>query len=142
MKQEILSPSVHARIVQYLRAGIPPRTAAVGAGISRATFDAWLERGARAPRGKYRALYDAVTEAEALYEGDLVTEIYQAAQKDDRVGFGFMERRHPETYGRQRVLAKRGDDPIGRIAPQRLLLPVEEALRAVTPRRRSDDDEP
>ena len=140
MKREILSDEVRARIEQYVRAGIPRRVAALGAGISSETFEMWMQRGERASRGKYRALYDAVTVAEALYEGDLVAELYKSVQQNARIGFGLLERRHPETYGRQRLFAKR-EDPRGRGAPQRLLLPAEEALRAVPPRRRSGEGE-
>ena len=66
-----LTPEIHARIVQYVRAGIPPRTAAGAAGVPPKVFGGWMVRGRQTSRGRYRALWDAIVQSEAQFEVEL-----------------------------------------------------------------------
>ncbi len=60
-----LIPALHAAIVAYIRAGAFEWVAAEAAGIHRATYYRWMDRGREATSGIYREFYDAVTEARA-----------------------------------------------------------------------------
>src|SRR5579859_5859860 len=79
---QVLNDLVLDRIVRVVRAGIDPDVAAGFAGILPETFAAWMERGARGRRGKYRTLYEQVTEAAALAEADATQNVRKAAQHD------------------------------------------------------------
>lgn len=138
MKPPMLTPALEARVVQYVRAGVPLDTAVAAVGVPPSVFATWMERGARARRGRLRDLHAAVTRAEAAFEAELVADLYAAAQKDDKLGIAYLERRHIEQYGRQRLLGKVGGEAVT-VTPQRLLLPEEEPLRTVQPRRRPND---
>lgn len=132
-----LTPEIQDRIVQYVRAGVPPTTAAGGAGVPAKVFRDWLTRGRACSRGRYRALWEAVTEAEAAFEVELGAEVFKAAATEERVGFALLERRYAESYGRRR--AGSPVDPHAPVAvgihlPPRQPLPMEPATpRAPAP---------
>jgi hypothetical protein len=60
-----LTPEVHRRIVDYLKAGAYLETAAAGAGVSKTTLYDWLRRGARATTGPHHDFAEAVQHATA-----------------------------------------------------------------------------
>lgn len=60
-----LTPALAERILGYLRAGGYDWVAAEAAGVPRAVFEEWLERGARRRRQPYRRFYQEVMAARA-----------------------------------------------------------------------------
>jgi hypothetical protein len=59
-----LTPAVEAKVLGYIRAGGFAHVAAEAAGVPRATFAAWLERGSRSgAREPYRSFVQRVQEA-------------------------------------------------------------------------------
>jgi transposase-like protein len=95
-----LTPEVHQRIVQYVRAGNFRITAAAAAGISPVTLRDWLRRGARgeAPFDSFREDVDA---AEAQAEARLVTLVAKAAEHDWRAAAWHLERRVHKRWGKK-----------------------------------------
>lgn len=109
-----LTPEVHERIVRSMRAGNYFETACRAAGISPATgylWKAWGEgrevKGRPKPRvlRPYVAFVDAVTRAEAHAEEQAAANWLKHARKaeDWRGEAEYLQRRHPDRWGRQRV---------------------------------------
>lgn len=95
-----LNPAVQEFVCQAIRAGTPPETAAVYAGIHRATYYRWMQRGQDRP-GAYRDFRDAVQKALADFEVRNVTIVQQAATKNWVAAMTLLERRFPERWGRR-----------------------------------------
>lgn len=92
------SPAVHDRIVLALRAGNYRKVAAASAGVSEATFHAWM----KSPRKQFRALQEDVARAEAEFEVTTVGQIARLVPNSPESGFKLLERRYPGRWGRAR----------------------------------------
>lgn len=104
-----LTPEAHAAIVADVERGNFAETAAQLAGIDRATFFRWMDRGARSaaddPDGAiYRDFRAAVTRARAKAEADAVQEIRNGFA-DPKTGAEraqwYLERAHNDRWGRR-----------------------------------------
>lgn len=97
-----LTPDVQAKVAEMLRAGNHVEAAAEAAGISRATFYAWLKRAEskRAADRPYREFAAAVEQAQAEAEARLVVLISRAGAKSWQAAAWLLERQHPERWGR------------------------------------------
>lgn len=92
------SPAVHDRIVLALRAGNYRKVAAASAGVSEATFHAWM----KSPRKQLRGFQEAVARAEAEFEVTTVGQIARKVATSPESGFKLLERRYPGRWGRAR----------------------------------------
>ncbi len=70
-----LTPEVHNQIVTAIRAGAFDWVAAEAAGISKATYYRWLQRGEAARRGPYREFWVDVRQARAQARVAAETEV-------------------------------------------------------------------
>jgi hypothetical protein len=98
-----LTPEVMDRIVRAVRAGNYPEAAARAAGISPATYYRWMKEGEKASRGIKHDFYEAVRQAEAEAEVEIVARIMKAIPDDWRAGMKFLERRHSGRWGRRQA---------------------------------------
>lgn len=69
-----LTPALQAAIIKLLRAGNYVETAALACGVTKQTLYNWQLRG-EDEQGPYRDFLDAVKEAQALAEVDLLKEV-------------------------------------------------------------------
>lgn len=98
-RQSKLTPAVQARIVEAIAGGNYYEAAAALAGISRPTLFRWLEKGETAHSGMYRDFRNAVLEAEAQAEAEMVR-LWRAQAPDNwAAARDFLARRHPERWG-------------------------------------------
>ena len=95
-----LTPAVQERICTAIRAGAPPETAAVYAGIGKSTYYAWMRRGERGT-GPFVEFREAIKKALADFEVRNVTIVQQAAPADWKAAMPLLERRFPERWGRR-----------------------------------------
>ncbi len=113
MRRLTLTPDVHAKVREALDAGAYQTDAAAYAGISPRTYWSWLERG-RAAVDRIEAGEDVDETDEALaaflhmVDGsrarvtvELAGCIREAAARDWRAAAWWLERSHPETYGKR-----------------------------------------
>jgi transposase len=98
-----LTPEVMERVVRAVRAGNYPEAAARAAGISPATYYRWMKEGEKASRGIKREFHDAIRQAEAEVEVEIVARILKAVPEDWRAGITFLERRHSGRWGRRQA---------------------------------------
>src|SRR4051794_33521992 len=97
-----LTREVLDRIVQAIRAGNHREIAARSAGIGESTLYRWLARGRELERGLHRELVDAVAAAEADAEVHAVAVSRKAiVNGNPAAACRYLERRHPERWGRQ-----------------------------------------
>ena len=96
-----LTPAVQARIVAHLRAGNYIETAAAAAGITKETLYDWLRRGAAETFGPHRQFSDAVQEAQAAAETDMVRLVATAAKEQWQAAAWHLERKFPDRWGRR-----------------------------------------
>ena len=90
-----------AKLVDAIRQGHYYETACAYAGISYQTFRNWMQQGEAAKSGRYFEFFEAITRAEAEAE-DRAVQIWQAAMATDwRAAQMFLERRHPDRWGKQ-----------------------------------------
>ena len=73
------------------------------AGIDRKTLLNWLKRGERERLWVYRELYLAVEKSEAKVEVFLLKNIETASAKSWFASAWFLERKHPERWGKREV---------------------------------------
>lgn len=96
-----LTPERQQRLLDAIRAGNYYEPACVYAGIDYATFRRWMQRGEQATHGPYREFREAVLRAEAEAEIRAVALINKAMPDDWRAAQMFLERRHPERWGKR-----------------------------------------
>lgn len=105
MAKSKLTPELQAKVVQALRAGNYRKAACAFAGISEGTLYRWIsdaeadiEAGRRT---RHREFYEAVKRAEAEAEVEAVAMIRKAMPDDWKAAAHYLERRHPEAWGRK-----------------------------------------
>lgn len=126
-----LTPDLQERIVQAIRAGNYAQVAAAYVGISHQTFYNWLRWGEEQGEGKYFEFFEAVHAAQASAEVRAVTHIQKAMPDDWRAAATFLERRHPERWGRRNATEQQTKEG-GRIVIREVVvhLPTGEAAEA------------
>jgi hypothetical protein len=99
-----LTPDRQQKLIEAIVAGNYYETACAVAGVDYSTFRRWMQRGEEELQGKYREFFEALTRAEAEAETQAVA-IWQRAMPDDwRAAQMFLERRHPDRWGKQSKL--------------------------------------
>ena len=109
-------------IVERIRSGIPIETACISTGVHQSTYyrwrewgeDRWIDGKLVRARPAYREFREAATRARAEAESIHVAHIATAAAKDWKASAFFLERSHPETWGRRGTIhhaGPAGDDP-------------------------------
>ncbi len=96
-----LTPERQARLVEAIASGHYYETACRLAGIHYANFRQWMIKGEAEESGKYREFYEAITHAEAEAEDHAIQQWQQAMPTDWRAAQMFLERRHPDRWGKQ-----------------------------------------
>lgn len=112
-RKTALTPDVHDRIVEYVRAGNYLSTAAAAAGVTARSLRNWLRRGASGEE-PYATLHAEVLAAQAEGEARLVRSVSAAADgifdeetgkfvaaPDWRAGIEILQRRHPDRWSSQ-----------------------------------------
>ena len=109
-----LTPQVRDQIAEAIRLGAYAEQAAAAAGIASSTYYDWIKRG-DAGEQPFSEFSEALRACEAQAEVAAVTVLRDAAQAGDwRAAAHYLERRHPERWGRR---------------PQPQVEPVEEATQ-------------
>ncbi len=93
-----LTPEVHERIVQAVKAGNYVQSACRFAGVSTSTYYRWLDRASEEPGSAYARFRYGVEKAEAEAEVYAVAIIRKAMPGDWRAALAFLERRHPRRW--------------------------------------------
>ena len=93
-----LNAEVQEKIIAAVKAGAFIETAAISAGICRATFQIWLRKGEAQKKGIYRDFFDAVNEAFAEVSIKDIGLIGLAAERDWRAAAYRLEKRMPKEY--------------------------------------------
>ncbi len=96
-----LTPERQARLVDAIEAGNYYETACTLAGIDYTTFRLWMQKGEAGEAKKYSDFFEAITRAEAQAEQNAITAWQQAFPDDWRAAQMFLERRHPDRWGKQ-----------------------------------------
>lgn len=97
-----LTAEVQKKIVEAISLGNYQDVAAQYAGIDRATFYRWMEKGRQdEPEPLYKAFHDAVEAAKASAEVRAVVQINRAATEGTwQAAAWWLERTRPKKYGR------------------------------------------
>ena len=96
-----LTPELHDRIVQFIRAGNYIRTACLACGIDEATYFNWMKWGKQANTGVFFEFFKALKKAEAEAEARLVTQVNLAGPKNWQAAMTMLERKFPERWGKR-----------------------------------------
>ena len=105
-----LTPKVRDKIISKLKLGNYARTAAACAGISESTFYHWLERGEKEKSGIYSEFLEAVKEAQAESEANLLNHISKAVLDGQWTAAAWqLERKFPERWGKQQKVELTGE---------------------------------
>lgn len=97
-----LTPQVQQRIVQAIALGSTYELAAGYGGIAYNTFNEWMKAGAAAKSGRFLEFYEAVKEAEGAAAVGWLAKIEKAANDGAWQAAAWkLERRYPQSYGRQ-----------------------------------------
>ena len=105
-----LNDDVRDKIVSLVRAGNYPEVAAQAAGIDRATYYRWMEKGENSD-GIYSDFRDAIKEAQATAESHAVTIIRKASMDGTwQAAAWFLERSKAERWRRKENVELTGSD--------------------------------
>ena len=114
-KPEKLNPERQERIVDWLRRGNYPETAARAGGISKSTYHEWLLRGAREKAGKYFEFAEAVNDALAEAEGRFLEGVEDHGKDHWQAFAWLLERRFPERFVQRKQIEIKGDEALLRL---------------------------
>lgn len=89
------------KIFKLVKAGHNHITVCRAVGISRSTFNMWLERGRTGYSRDYEKFYHKVMRCEARAEIDILNTLNSHAKVDWRVNAWKLERRFPEHWGKK-----------------------------------------
>lgn len=108
-----LTKKTQEKIIEFLRNGAYVETAALAAGVAKATFYNWLKEGNKEKEQKIDGIYsrflDAIDEASAKAEVADVLRITQAAQNGIWQASAWrLERKFPEKWGKSDKLEMTG----------------------------------
>lgn len=130
-----LTADVHRAIVQSIAGGAFATTAAHAAGVSKATYFRWLQRGRqateRAEQGAdvplseapFQAFYEDVSQADANVEIAVASILYQAARAGDwRAGAWLLERRFPDQWGQRADVRHSADSKLTAVLASSIIL--------------------
>ena len=95
-----LNDEVHREVVKLIEAGNYVDTAAACCNVTAVTLRAWLRRGGRERKGRYRRFLIDVKKAEALAEARALVRIRQAGGKVWQAEAWYLERKFPLKWGR------------------------------------------
>ena len=96
-----LTPEIHEKIVNLVRAGNYVETAAACVGIVKSTFYEWLKKGARKEEEKYIDFSNAIYKAQAESEARDVLTVSKATDKHWQAAAWRLERKFYEKWGRK-----------------------------------------
>lgn len=100
MARSKLTPAVRTTILTNLAHGAPVQTACAAVGINRSTFYDWKEKG-EAGQEPFATFFHEVERAEAQAEMARLQIVEEATREDWKAAIWWLERRHPETWGRR-----------------------------------------
>lgn len=98
-----LSDELVEELVQLLNAGNYIGVACAAVGLSRRTFQVWMERGANESEGALHAFRTKIEQSLARGEARNVAQIANAARANWQAAAWLLERQHPERWGRTSV---------------------------------------
>lgn len=150
---ELPDRDTEARVLQLVRLGSPPETAAATAGVRIETYRGWLRKGANGDAA-CRRFADKVAAAQAEAAATLAARVHTAARRDVRAAQWMLERMDREHFGRNDQRA--GEELIRTVVAvleseleadelDRVLAALERALRGeppAGPRLGEGEDEP
>ena len=96
-----LTPERQKKLVDAIRAGNYYETACTYAGIDYTTFRLWMQKGEAREAKKFSDFFEAITRAQSESEARAVALWQQAMPTDWRAAQMFLERRHPDRWGKQ-----------------------------------------
>jgi hypothetical protein len=95
-----LTPEKADMLTSMVKMGNTLKASAYAAGIGERTFLRWLQRGARASRGRYRQLFERIRAARGVAEAAAVGELRKLISAGDfRAIAFFLERSNPAEWG-------------------------------------------
>ena len=105
MAKSKLTPEVHDKIINLIKAGNYISTACQVVGINVGTYYYWLKKGMENKSKKYAKFYGDVKKAEAINEAYYLKFIQKAALKNWQAAAWFLERKYPAKYGKKVIYA-------------------------------------
>ena len=100
-RQTKLTPEIQEKIVSAIRAGNFAAVAAGYAGICESTFYRWIQKGKEAKSGIYCEFREAIKSAENESEVRAVAHIQKHMTKNWQAAMTYLERKHPDRWGRR-----------------------------------------
>lgn len=97
-----LTDHVKTRLIEALKNGASHELAAQYAGIGVSTFYAWKKK-AEEGDPDFQEFVEVIANSESLGAIEILKKIHAAIDDDWKAGAWILERRYPETYGRQRI---------------------------------------
>ena len=111
-----LTPDVHKKIVNLIKAGNYNDVAAQAVGITESTFYDWMKKGEDGYSEIYTEFSKAVKEAGAFSEAHYLELIRKAAQETSwQAAAWVLERKHKDKWGRAVTVEGNQDKPINNV---------------------------
>jgi len=100
-----LTPATKQKLLDAVALGSTYTKACYFAGITYATFRAWMIRGEAQKTGIYKDFFDEMKAAEGTAAVGFLANIVEAANKGDwKAAAWLLERRYPKEYGRRSIV--------------------------------------
>jgi hypothetical protein len=134
-----LTEKVQDKIVLAIRAGASPEGSAQFAGIDRATFYRWMEKGRKANKGPHRKFVDAVEKAKADLETQIASKLMKAIVEGKlEYAIPLLERRFPDLWARRDTVKVEGGE--SNPSPVRVFLPPLRSATEHAEKKKRDDE--
>ncbi|PTM58370.1 hypothetical protein [Desmospora activa] len=104
-----LTPELIDKATKLIAAGNYVGTVCNYLGIGETTWYRWMSEGEKATRGRYREFRDAIKRAESAAEMRAVNGIVQAGSKNWQALAWYLERKHPDRWGRREQMNLEGN---------------------------------
>jgi len=98
-----LTIEAQKKIAEAIRLGATYQAASAAGGISYASFNNWMNKGADAKSGQYFEFFNAIKKAESDAQLNWLEIIEKAAPRNWQAAAWKLERRYPDDFGRQKM---------------------------------------
>ena len=99
-KSRLLNASLIKKLANAVAGGLSFELAAASVGVHRRTFYDWRKKSRAAKSGLFKALYDAIEQADAVFIQRSVAAIQAHGKLSWQAVAWILERRHPELFGK------------------------------------------
>ena len=108
----LLTPELTEHMVAAIKGGSPAQDAAALCGVNPSTYYRWMREGAEGDDEQKQEFRQRIIEAKATLKAACVRKVLKAANSDWKAAAWYLERAHPEDFGRRDRVRMEGEHSV------------------------------